>query len=169
MSVSNVLFLIICFVLFPFDAIAKDDSSVRVEKIIDGDTIQVQYKAKSVQVRLWGIDTPEYQQPFSKPAKKFTAQLLEEGRVQLKIKDWDRYGRIVAIVTMTDQRCVNEELIKAGFAWVHIYYCKEPICKRWSGYEKEARLQQIGLWQDSSPVPPWVWKKKNKRWERKTH
>ena len=82
--------------------------------------------------------------------------------MQLEVKDWDDYGRMVAMVTMADGRSLNEELLKNGLAWVHIYYCKEAICNKWYGYEKRARQKRIGLWQDPSPVPPWVWKRKNK-------
>ncbi len=133
-----------------------------VEKIIDGDTIRVKYKSESIKVRLWGIDTPEYYQPFSNAAKKFISLLVADKKVRLEIKDWDDYGRMVAIVTLSDNRNVNEELLKKGLAWVHIYYCREPICNRWYVYEEKARKERIGLWQDKSPVPPWVWKRRKR-------
>ncbi len=137
--------------------------AAKVERIIDGDTIQVHYKSESVRVRLWGIDTPEYRQPYSKAAKKYTARMVTDGTVYLEIKDWDDYGRMVATVTMADNRCLNEEILKAGLAWVHIYYCKEAICNKWYGYEKQARERGDGLWRDKDPVPPWVWKRKKRK------
>jgi endonuclease YncB( thermonuclease family) len=135
----------------------------KVEKIIDGDTIQVLYASEKIKVRLWGIDTPEYHQGYSKVAKKLTSGLVRNTSITLEIMDWDKYGRMVAIVTMEDGRVLNEELLKSGLAWVHVYYCNERICNKWYGYEKLAREKRIGLWRDSSPVPPWVWKGKKKR------
>ncbi len=155
--------LIILFFAMPIDGIADDLLTARVGKIIDGDTIQVQYKAQKLLVRLWGIDTPEYHQAYSRVAKKYTAQLVNNSLVRLEEKDWDDYGRMVAIVTMKNDSCLNEELLKAGLAWVHIYYCKEAICDQWNEYEKIARQKRIGLWRDKSPVPPWVHKRKRYR------
>ena len=134
-----------------------------VVKIVDGDSIQVRHQGRSIRVRLWGIDTPEWRQPFSKAAKKYTAKLVGNTEVTLEEKDWDDYGRMVALVTTDDNRLLNEELLKAGLAWVHIYYCKEAICDKWYGYDKPARKRQIGLWYDKEPVPPWVWKRKKRK------
>ncbi len=154
---------IVVFLALPINGIADDLLTARVEKIIDGDTISVQYKAQSILVRLWGIDTPEYHQAYSRVAKQYTAQLVNNSLVRLEEKDWDDYGRMVAIVTMKNDSCLNEELLKAGLAWVHIYYCKEAICDQWNEYEKIARQKRIGLWREKSPVPPWVHKRKRYR------
>lgn len=156
------IFLIFYFLLPPCAAALNSGTAI-VEKIIDGDTIRVHYQSKKITVRLWGIDTPEYRQAYSKAAKTFTAKLVKGARVHVQIKDWDDYGRMVAIITLADKRCLNEELLKAGFAWVHIYYCKEALCDSWYSYERKARQTQLGLWHDNSPVPPWVWKRKRKR------
>ncbi len=163
-TIKIIIFILgLSFLFFlPYTEVAAQQGFAKVEKIIDGDTIRVNYKSKSIKVRLWGIDTPEYHQGYSKVAKKFTSRLVQNTSVQLEVKDWDDYGRMVAMVTMADGRSLNEELLKNGLAWVHIYYCKEAICNKWYGYEKRARQKRIGLWQDHSPVPPWVWKRKNK-------
>lgn len=159
--IGSIIFSLL--LLLPLSSEARDDKTARVYKIVDGDSISVRYKGEKVKVRLWGIDTPEYRQAYSKVAKRYTAQLVENSKVSLQVKDWDDYGRMVAIVTLEDKRVLNEELLKAGLAWVHIYYCKEAICNKWYAYEKEARQKQIGLWRDKSPQPPWVWKRKNKK------
>jgi endonuclease YncB( thermonuclease family) len=143
-------------------ATAEAGQSFKAEviKVVDGDSIHVRYEGRTIRVRLWGIDTPEWSQPFSKVAKNYTAKLVANTEVKLKEKDWDDYGRLVALVTMGDKRCLNEELLQAGLAWVHVYYCREPICEKWREYEKQAREGKLGLWRDKSPVPPWVWKRK---------
>lgn len=142
---------------------AESIDSVYVKKIIDGDSIVVTHGTKNITVRLWGIDTPEYRQAFSKAAKKYTTKLLADKEIALEVKDWDKYGRMVALVKMRNGRYANEELIRAGYAWVHIYYCKEAICEKWQRYEKNARKKRLGLWREKSPVAPWIWKRKHRK------
>ena len=144
-------------------AMAKNTHLVTVVKIIDGDSVLVSDGSKKIEVRLWGIDTPEYRQPYSKAAKKFTKKLLENKTVHMEVKDKDKYGRMVALLTMDNGISANEMLVKKGFAWVHIYYCKEAVCEKWKKYQKEARKRRLGLWREHEPVAPWVWKRSHKR------
>ena len=132
-----------------------------VVKVIDGDTLEVRHQGRKLRVRLFGIDAPEWQQEFSHQAKEFTRQRVEGQRVELRSKDWDKYGRLVAVVHVSGNS-LNEELLREGLAWVHIYYCKEPICRKWRQLEKEARMARRGLWKNDNPVSPWKWKQSHK-------
>jgi endonuclease YncB( thermonuclease family) len=148
----------------PLDGKAEDKILIaRVVKVIDGDSLLVVTQSQTVQVRLWGIDCPEYRQAYSKAAKLFSQELVLGKTVTLQSKDWDKYGRMVALVRIEGGRTLNQELIKAGYAWVHIYYCKEVICDSWYTFEEEARMRHDGLWQQQSPVPPWEWKRMKKK------
>jgi micrococcal nuclease len=131
--------------------------SAQVSKVLDGDTIEVRVSGDTIRVRLWGIDTPEWQQRFSREAKEFTQRRLAGRRVELRAKTWDTYGRLVALV-MVEGYSFNAELVREGLAWVHIYYCKEPICQQWRQLERDAKRAGRGLWQDKNPVAPWKWK-----------
>lgn len=142
---------------------AENIESAHVRKIIDGDSIVVTDGTKDITVRLWGIDTPEYRQAYSKAAKKYTAKLLANSEISLEVMDWDKYGRMVALVKMQNGKYANEELIRAGYAWVHKYYCKEPVCETWKRYEKNARKKRLGLWREKNPVAPWIWKRKHRK------
>ncbi len=135
--------------------------SAHVVKVIDGDTLEVRYQGRQLRVRLFGIDAPEWQQEFSHQAKEFARQRVEGQRVELQSKAWDKYGRLVALVHVGGDS-LNEELLREGLAWVHIYYCKEPICRKWRQLEKEARMARRGLWKNDNPVPPWKWKQDHK-------
>jgi len=162
-SKLKAIWMFLFLVIFIYDSsFAKTIKSVQVKKIIDGDTILVVSRVKEIKIRLWGIDTPEYRQPYSKAASKVTRKLLQNATVDILVKDRDDYGRVVAVVTMEDGESVNELLVKSGYAWVHIYYCKEPVCERWKALEKKARANRLGLWQEAEPVAPWVWKRHNK-------
>ncbi len=161
---GRILYLcVVCLFLSCLNGNAKSIDSAYVTKIIDGDSIVVTHGAKKITVRLWGIDTPEYRQPYSKAAKKYTAGLLANSNVSLEIKDRDKYGRLVALVKMEDGRYANEELIRAGYAWVYRYFCKDPVCETWKGHEKNAKTKRLGLWRDKSPVAPWVWRRKHRK------
>lgn len=135
--------------------------SARVIKVIDGDSLEVMHQGKKLRVRLWGIDTPEWQQEFSHKALAFTRDRVQGRWVELQPKGWDKYGRLVAVVKV-EGHTLNEELLREGLAWVHIYYCKEAICQEWHQLEKEAKMARRGLWQSNTPVPPWQWKQGHK-------
>lgn len=133
-----------------------------VVKVLDGDSIKVQREGVIHEIRLYGIDTPEYKQPYSNKAKQFTKKLTFRQVVSVVEKDVDRYGRIVALVTSRG-KMVNLELVREGLAWFYPRYCLEqPICGEMRRLEKKARAAGRGLWRDKSPVAPWDWKRRKK-------
>jgi endonuclease YncB( thermonuclease family) len=77
--------------------------------------------------------------------------------VDVETVDVDRYGRTVGVVRLADESVVNQEIVRAGFAWVFPHYCKKPICLEWKRLESEAATEKLGLWKDKNPVPPWQW------------
>jgi endonuclease YncB( thermonuclease family) len=133
----------------------------KVISITDGDTITVLQDRTQYKIRLYGIDCPESHQDFGARAKQFVSDLVFNKDVRVVQKDKDRYGRVVGIIYLGDT-CINEEIIKAGFAWVYHRYCKDPICKDWLILEKEAGESKIGLWSHPDPVPPWEFRRGKK-------
>jgi micrococcal nuclease len=136
--------------------------SGRVVGIADGNTITVLQDKEQVKIRLYGIDTPERHQAFGNKAKQFTAKLVHGKEVEVEPVDVDRYGRTVALVTVF-KLSVNEELVNAGFAWVYTHYCTQPICERWKALEQEAREAKRGLWADPHAIPPWEFRRENRK------
>jgi endonuclease YncB( thermonuclease family) len=138
--------------------------SGEVVGITDGDTITVlnNKTLKDVKIRLYGIDCPEQSQAYSKKAKKFTSKLVYGKVVEVKVMDTDRYGRTVAMI-YADKTLLNEELLKAGYAWVYYEYCHELICHAWADYQFAAKLDKRGLWADPDPIPPWEFRKKRRK------
>lgn len=136
--------------------------SGKVVGVADGDTITVLRDKEQVRIRLYGIDTPERGQAFSKKAKQFTSDMVFGKLVEVELVDIDRYGRTVALVTVF-QRLVNEELVNAGFAWVYTRYCDRPICERWKVLEYEAREAKRGLWSEPNPTAPWEYRRKGRK------
>ena len=137
---------------------ASDTSAGKVIRISDGDTFHVLHDDQTTEkIRLYGIDCPERQQPFSQKAKDYLSELVFEKTVHIIKKDTDRYGRAVAIV-FAGKTNVNEALLRAGFAWHYKRHDKNP---RWAELEQEAASAKRGLWADPHPTPPWEWRKRN--------
>jgi len=138
--------------------------SGEVVGITDGDTITVLHSKtlKDVKIRLYGIDCPEGGQPFSKKAKQFTSKMVFGKVVEVKVMATDRYGRTVALVAVNKQ-ILNEELLKAGYAWVYYQYCHEMICHAWADYQFAAKLDKRGLWHDPNSIPPWEFRRQKRK------
>ena len=61
---------------------------------------------------------------------------------------------------MPNGTLANEELVKAGLAWVYDEIDIDPDWgKKLKALEQEARDSKRGLWADPHPVPPWVYRK----------
>jgi endonuclease YncB( thermonuclease family) len=86
----------------------------KVAGISDGDTISVLREGKAVQVRLYGVDTPEKAQAFGTKARQFTAALVFQKDVTIVIHATDRYSCTVGKVLLPDGRSLSQELIQAG-------------------------------------------------------
>ena len=134
----------------------------KVVGISDGDTITVLHNNTGEKVRLYGIDTPEKRQDFGNKAKQFTSNMVFGKTVEVESVTKDRYGRTVGLVYINGQ-CLNEELVRAGFAWVYIQYCKKNICADWRHLEAAAKANKAGLWSRSNPIPPWEFRHSKSR------
>ena len=87
--------------------------TVKVARVIDGDTIQVLSDGRQYTVRLIGADTPETKHPteavqrFGQEASAFTTAALEGRTVQLETDRTgdtvDRYGRLLRYVYLDGQ------------------------------------------------------------------
>lgn len=139
----------------------KDSLSGSVVAIADGDTFTLLTSNKEqVKVRLHGIDCPERRQDFGQVARQKLSELVFNKNVRIEKKDVDRYGRTIAIVYDEQNRCINEELLKAGLAWHYTAYDQNP---EWAALERGAREKRLGLWSHNDPVAPWEWRKKGKK------
>lgn len=153
---------IVCIFTIISNVCAGESFSATVRKIIDGDSLLVAVGQDTVEVRLYGVDCPEFDQPYSRDAKKFAGERVLRKKVLIKPAYHDSYGRLVGIV-IRDDYVLNEELVQEGLAWVSPRYCKKSFCSAWQASESIARNERRGLWQDEHPNPPWQWKRMKKR------
>lgn len=123
----------------------------RVRQVIDGDTITI---GGIGTVRLIGVDAPEKtggyreSEPHGDAATRYLRQLIEGKLVTLEY-DGDRkdqYNRTLAYVFLEDGSCVNEAIIRAG--WAETYrrfdYRRKPD---FQAAERDARAARRGIWQ----------------------
>lgn len=155
-----VTLVLILFPVFPLLA-ADDFLSGKVIGISDGDTITVLDGQAQKKIRLYGIDCPESRQDFGTRARQFTSDLVFNKPVRVAGQGTDRYGRVVGLV-YTGAICVNEEILRAGLAWVYDEYCQIPLCAAWKNLEERAREQGAGLWRHPDPVPPWEFRRNSR-------
>lgn len=133
----------------------------RVVVVRDGDTLDLlTADGRQVRVRLHGIDAPEFGQRFHREATAFVRDRIGGRRVRVERVDVDQFDRLIGQVWLADQR-FNAEIVRAGWAWRYRQYA--PDDAELAAAEAQAREAKRGLWADPQPLPPWVWRRQNRR------
>lgn len=128
--------------------------------VADGDTCTILINSnESRRIRFYGIDAPESGQDFGKKAKEYCSNLIFGKTIKVIGLDTDRFGRTVGKVYV-DDKYVNLEMVKAGFAWHYAYY--SPNDYDLAEAEKEARKNKLGLWIQPNPIEPREYRRSNK-------
>lgn len=158
--ITRVYFILVFFfTLFLAGSVEARTITGTVIKIIDGDSFIMEDKGNSREIRLYGIDCPEYGQPFSRSAKKFVIHKALHRKVTVTPYYHDSYGRLVATVK-TGRRILNRELVESGLARVYPKYCKKSFCKDWKRAEQEAQKAARGIWAHPDSSSPWEFRRK---------
>ncbi len=113
----------------------------KVNKIIDGDTVEIQLKETSAKFRLVGIDCFEtsknyraYKQAYLNKmginevifkgcmAKSYLNNMLYGIKnVKIKIVGIDKYGRLLGVIYGKDNLNINQALLKHGICPSYVY------------------------------------------------
>ena len=139
--------------------------SAVVDRVIDGDTLAVtDSRARTYHLRMAGIDAPEHNQPYGQEARDALAD-LEGAKVQLLLSKHDRYGRYIGIVKLNGADvCLRQ--IRHGWAWHYKQYAgTQPpeLRSQYAAAEISARQHHLGLWQDANPIPPWEFRRQERK------
>jgi len=137
--------------------LAAEDFSGKVLRVLDGDTIEVMRDGQIEKVWLHGVDCPEAHQAYGKKAKQFTAELILEKDVAVKVVKKDADGRVLGELALPDGRSLNRELVRQGLAWWYEEYAKDD--RILEDLEFAARTRKRGLWVDPAAIPPWEFRK----------
>lgn len=132
----------------------KDGLQVKVIRVIDGDTIVINWDDRILKVRMLGVDTPETVHPFKpvefygKKASEYSKKRLTNKKITLSFdkNKIDRYGRLLAYIYIGD-KLFNAELIEKGYGYAYIKY---PFKYRdeFIRLEEIAKEMGIGIWQN---------------------
>jgi len=141
--------------------------SVKVEHVIDGDTVIVASTSSQVKVRLDSIDCPEEGQEWGDIATRGLIKLIGGKSVKLEVHGSDVHGRTLGtlFVYLQDKgewQNVNERMVTLGHAWVmRLYYGHLPKSRqqKLNQLERWAKSKSVGLWKTENPTPPWKWRK----------
>ena len=150
------LLVIAGLLFFATPALAQSTQTVTVERVVDGDTIEVNPAVRGTEdVRLLGVDTPETVdpnepvEPYGPEASAFTKHQLEGERVTLIFdqEKRDQYGRALAYVRISGQSVTfNETLLKQGYAQLYVVPPNDRFEVRFSQAQDQARQAQRGIW-----------------------
>ena len=123
---------------------------VKVIRIIDGDTIQLEDGRK---LRYIGIDTPELTDPrkgmecYGKESSKRNHELVfgKNIRIEKDVSETDRYKRILRYVYI-DEIMINELLVKEGYALASSYPPDVKYQDILMKAQEVAKANKSGLW-----------------------
>lgn len=135
------------------------DDIALITEVIDGDTVKARIKQGEIELSLYGIEAPEQAQNLGSETAQALKNTLLGKRVILRELDFTELGKARAVV-MLDDLNINLEMVKLGYAWVYSKTCRKDFCDGWILHQLRARKNEDGLWQESSPVSPWEWRKK---------
>jgi len=148
-------------------AFAQPTEIATVLKVVDGDTLKVQFQGKEEKIRLIGIDCPESRvtpksqkdaQRIGEDIKKiiemgqrasaFTESLVKEKdkvKVEFDVQKRDQYGRLLGYVYLPNGKMLNEEILKAGYASLLTYPPNVKYQERFLKAYQEVMERKRGL------------------------
>lgn len=140
------------------------DPAYPVLRVIDGDTVEIDYQGKATDVRLIGVDTPETVHPskpveaYGKEASNFTKNLLIGESVYLRfdVDRTDNYGRLLAyLYRAPDGLFVNLEIVRQGYghAYTRFPFKHLELFRHYGTKAREAGKGLYGTPPDSPEEP----------------
>lgn len=133
--------------------------SVGVERVVDGDTLEVLWRGNLEKVRLIGVDTAESAHPdeqknteFGRLAAAYTKEALEGKTVELEfdVQQRDQYGRLLCYVYL-DGEMFNERLLEEGMAAVSTWPPNVKYVESFTQAQQRAKEAGAGMWEGYVP------------------
>ena len=106
------------------------------DAVIDGDT----FIADDKKIRIWGIDTPEKDEPYYQTATLALSSIIEDTVLECTFIDKGKYKRDVMRCYANDQD-VGALMVKKGMAKTYLdgYYARDEIY---------AQKNNLGIWKE---------------------
>ncbi|MCO5100039.1 MAG: thermonuclease family protein [Burkholderiaceae bacterium] len=136
-----------------------------VAYVYDGDSFRLRTAdGDEIGVRIAGIDAPERTQPFANVARKALQQAIGAREVRVEAIKRDAFGRTVGRVFVAGHD-VGLGQLEQGLAWHFVRYDADlPPAERerYARAQANAREQRAGLWQQSEPLAPWLFRRQRR-------
>lgn len=150
-------------ICYTYDATLTNMSKLydaTVVRVVDGDTVVLNYNNKEVKARLLGIDTPETVHPtkplqfYGKEASNFVKSTLHYNKnikIEFDEDKEDYFGRLLVYIWLDKDTMLNYLLVRNGFATA---YTKYPFKYKESFViaENRANKEKIGIWGKYLPL-----------------
>lgn len=162
-------FIIILFLFILLPAALFSAETCRLIRVVDGDTIIINYNGSHERIRLIGIDTPESGNnpktrrdaerskvdinsiiEHGKKATAFVEQILLDEEfvlVEFDVQKRDRYKRLLGYVYLQDGRMLNEMIVRSGYASLMTIPPNVKYKDRFLKAYRAARDEKLGLWE----------------------
>jgi micrococcal nuclease len=166
-----ILVILVLMAVSLLPASAQERDLATVIRVVDGNVLKVEFKGKKESVRLIGIDAPECK--INRKAKRdavkrrqglltITSMGIESARyvrrqvkkgdtviLEFDVRMRDRYGKLLSYVYLVDGRMLNEEILRAGYAYVMPTAPNVKYRDRFQMARTEAKKNRRGLWRDA--------------------
>ncbi len=141
-----------------------------VVNVVDGDTIDIDMpdgQDEHTRIRLWGIDTPETNNPnvgvmyFGPEAAEFARELVLGKPVTVYLDEGNntrgKYGRLLAYVKLPNGGFLNQILLTEGYAYADVRF-RHSLYNRYKQLDASARSLKKGLWEKVTreQLPEWL-------------
>jgi len=124
------------------------DDAWDVDRVVDGDTIDITHDSVVLTVRLIGINAPEHDECWGSEATDALVDLLGEGPVWLDagVTDQDQYGRLLRYVVDADGDDAGAAMLEQGAAYARSYPPDTARDELYASLQSRARAAEVGLW-----------------------
>ncbi len=135
--------------------VESNRTKAEVVRVVDGDTVQIEFNQKKETVRLLLVDTPETKHPdlpvqlLGPEASNYAEKMLSNKQIELEFDGpkRDKYDRLLAYIWVDGQN-FNQLLLENGYArYAYEYDPPYTYQEQFKEAEKKARDQQIGIWE----------------------
>jgi len=151
-----------------------DGDSIKVKKIVSKEKVAENMQLATeiinnteLNIRMLGIDAPEYsQKPWGLRARKFLADMIDkEVYLEFDLEKFDKYGRTLAYVFNADNKFLNLEMVKNGYATIFITKINRKYATEFKEAYSKARADNLNIWDDELglKMSPYQYRKKMKK------
>lgn len=139
----------------------RKSPTYKVLRVVDGDTIRIDYNGKDEKVRFIGLDTPETKDPrkpiqcFGREATAKMTEFAENKNIRLEFDktqgERDKYGRLLAFVYSEDNKNLAYEMIRQGYGNEYTYNSNPyKYQNEFKEAARKAREENKGLWAENT-------------------